>query len=72
MDSAKGGDGGKSLSNHESQDAKRQDHQSPDTKSQESENHSDYFAAEAEVEMGDYSFQRSNNPELTGRKSEFY
>ena len=68
MDSAKGGDGEKSPSSHESQDAKWRDHEPPDTKSQESERDSDYFSAEDEVEAGDYSFQKSNNPELTARK----
>ena len=56
MDIAKGGDGGKSLSSHESQDAKQWDHEPLDTKSQESENDSDYFSAEDKVEAGDYSF----------------
>jgi len=56
MDSAKWGDGEKSLSSHESQDAKWRDHEPPDTKSQESEKDSDYFSAEDEVEAGDYSF----------------
>ena len=52
MDRAKEGDGGKSLSSHEFQDAKWRDHEPPDTKSQESENDSDYFSAEDEVEVG--------------------
>ena len=69
MDSAKGGDGEKSLSSHESQDANWGDHEPPDTKSQESENDSDYFSAEDEVEAGDYSFQRANNPKLTGNQN---
>ena len=68
MDSAKGGDGEESLSSHKSQDAKWQDHEPPDTKSHEFEKHSDYFSADDEVEAGDYSFQRSNNPKLTARK----
>ena len=68
MDSAKGGDVEKSLSSHASQDAKWQDHE-PDAKSQEYENDPDYFSAENKVEAEDYSFQRSNNPELTARKS---
>jgi len=66
------GDGENSLSTHESQDAKSRDHEPPDTKSQESANESNYFSAEEDVEVGDSSFQRANNPELTARKSEFY
>ena len=66
------GDGENSLSSHESQDAQSSDYEPPDAKSQEPENESDYFSAEEEVEAGDYSFQRANNPELTARKSEFY
>ena len=66
------GDGEKSLSSHESQDAKSGDHEPPDTKSYESENEYDYSSAEEEVEVSDYSFQRANNPELASRKSGFY
>ena len=72
MDNAMEGDGENSLSSHESQDAQSSDYEPPDAKSQEPENESDYFSAEEEVEAGDYSFQRANNPELTARKSEFY
>ena len=66
------GDGENSLSSHESQDAKLGDHEPPGTKSHKSKNESDYSSAEEEVEVGDYSFQRANNPELASRKSEFY
>ncbi len=67
-----GGDDENSLSTHESQDAKSGDHEPSDTKSHESGNESDYFSAEEDVKVGDSSFQRANNPEITARKSEFY
>ncbi len=66
------GDGENSLATHESQDAKSGDHKSPDTKSHEFVNESDCFSAEEDVEVGDSSFQRANDPVLTARKSEFY
>ena len=72
MDNAMEGDGENSLSSHESQDAQSSDYEPPNANSQEPENESDYLSAEEEVEAGDYSFQRANNPELTARKSEFY
>ena len=67
-----GGDDENSLSTHESQDAKSGDHEPSDTNSHESGNESDYFSAEEDVKVGDTSFQRANNPEITARKSEFY
>ena len=66
-----GGDDEISLSTHESQDAKSGDHEPSDTKSHKSGNESDYFSAEEDVEVGDSSFQRANDPVLTARKSEF-
>jgi hypothetical protein len=30
------------------------------------------FSADEDVEVGDYSYQMANNPELAARKSEFY
>ncbi len=66
------GDGENSLATNESQDAKSGDHEPPDTKSHEFANESDCFSAEEDVEVGDSSFQRANDPVLTARKSEFY